>query len=239
MVDAAAGPPDVVAVTGAWRPTTAAGRVMVLAAVLVAVQAMVFFGLRAGETRVLFDAAEIAPSLEIYGDKALSQTFIARADGLTAITLYPQPRQRPTTGTVELTLEVDPQMLIAHTSVAAADFIGRPEWTWTFPPVAASARQRFLLRVGVRDATEGSGLSLAIGPPTYADGALAVGGRAQWGDLRFQTRSQYSRVVDLLRRRPGVRHGVWVSVAACAVMILLATSLSALTLGLIQDRAGE
>lgn len=218
-----------------------------LAAVLVAVQATVLFGLRVAETRVLFDPAEIAPSIELYGDRVLSQTFIAQSDGLTAITLYPHQRQGPIKGTVELTLERDPptpvpltvaQMPVARATVAAADF-ARPEWTWTFPPVEASARRLFRLRVAVPDAAEGSGLSLACGPPTYGDGALHVGVRAQWGDLRFQTRSQYSRVVDLLGRRPTVRRGAWVPVALCAAMVLLATSLSALTFGLIRDGAVE
>ena len=88
-------------------------------------------------------------------------------------------------------------------------------------------------------AAEGSGLSLATGPPTAFDGTLTVGGRPQWGDLQFQTRSEHSRVVDLLQRRPAVRRAAWVPVAACAAMVLLATSLSAVTLGLIRDRALE
>jgi hypothetical protein len=121
--------------------------VAALAAVLVAVQAAVLFGLRAGETRTRFDPAEIAPSLEAYGDRTLAQTFIAQADGLTAITVYPSPRRSPLKGAVELTLEVDSQTPVARATVAAADFLARPEWTWTFPPVAASARRLFRLRV--------------------------------------------------------------------------------------------
>ena len=99
--------------------------------------------------------------------------------------------------------------------------------------------RRFRLRVGLPDAAEGSGLSLAIGPPNYADGKLHVGVRPQWGTLRFQTRSKYSRVIDLLRRRPSVQRGVWVTTAACAAVVLLAVSLSALAVGLIRDRAVE
>jgi len=209
------------------------------AAVLVALQATVLFGVRVAEIRMLFTPAEIAPSLELYGDRVLSQTFIPHADGLTAITVYPVPRQGPVKGPVELTLELDGQAQVRRATVAAADVVARPEWTWTFPPVAASAMRTFRLRVALPDAAEGSGLSLAIGPPTYADGALHVGVRAQWGDLRFQTQSQHARVIDLLRRRPAVRRGAWVAVAACAAMVVLATSLSALTIGLIRDRAVE
>jgi hypothetical protein len=209
----------------------------VLAAVLVAIQAAVVFGLRAGETRVLFDPADIVPTLELYGDRVLSQTFVAQADGLTAITLYPNPRPGPMAGTVELMLDVDSGTPVARATVAAADFLARPEWTWTFPPVTASARRPFRVRIAVPAALERGGLTLASGPPTYSDGSLHIGVRAQWGDLRFQTRSHYSRVVDLLQRRPTGQRGAWVPVAAAAAMVLLAASLSALTLGLIRERA--
>jgi hypothetical protein len=217
------------------RSSGSLGPVAALAALLLVVQATVLFGLRVGDTRVLFDPADVAPSIELYGDRALSQTFLAQADGLTAITVYPIARG-PAAGPVALTLEVGGQT-VARATVATADFLARPEWTWTFPPVAESARREFRLEVGVPDAAEGSGLHLAIGPPTYAGGALHVGGRAQWGDLRFQTRSQFARVVDQLQRRPTVRHGAWVPVAACAAIVLLAASLSALTIGLMRDRA--
>jgi hypothetical protein len=210
-----------------------------IAAGLVAVQAVLLFGLRVGETRTLFDAASVAPSLELYGDRALVQTFVAQADGLTAITLYPLRRKGPVAGSVQLALEADPQTPVARATVPAAEFLARPEWTWTFPAVETSARRLFRLQVRVPDVSEGGGLSLAIGPPIYVDGVLAIGGRAQWGALRFQTRSRYSRVIDLLRRRPSVQRGAWVGFAAGAAMVLLATSLAALTLGLIQDRAVE
>jgi hypothetical protein len=217
------------------------GPVAALAVVLVAVQATVLFGLRPAETRVLFDPAVVAPSLPIHGDQTLSQTFVPQADGLMAITLYPSVRERPIAGTVELTLtpELEPQTPVARASVAAADVFAGPEWTWEFPPIEASARRELRLRVAIPQAVERSGLSLAIGPPTYADGILYIGVRPQWGDLRFQTRSRYSRVVDLLRRRPSVQRGAWVLVAAGAAMIVLAASLSALTVALVRDRAGE
>jgi hypothetical protein len=223
----------------ASRRMPSAGPVAMLAAVLVAVQAAVVFGVRVAETRPVFNPAELAPSLELYGDRVLSQTFLAHADGLTAITVYPVRRAGPVAGPVEVTLEVEGQAPIARASVPAADVVAGPEWTWTFPPVAASAMRRFRLRVALPRAAEGSGLSLAIGPPTYGDGALHVGVRPQWGDLRFETRSEHSRVIDLLQRRPAVRRGAWVTVAALAAMLVLAASLSALTLGLIGDRAAE
>jgi hypothetical protein len=224
-------------VTKAAQRSTSWAPAIVLTIVLVAVQATVFFGLRAGDARLLFDTAELAPSLEIYGDRTLSQTFIAQADGLSAITVYPSPQRRPATGRVDLTLEDDAQTPIVRATVAAADLVGRAEWTWRFPPVEASARRRFRLRVALPDAAEGSGLSLATGPPTAFGGTLTMGVRPQWGHLQFQTRSEHARVVDLLQRRPTVRHGAWLAVAACAAMVLLATSLSALTLGLIRDGA--
>ena len=225
--------------TPAGRTSIPVAPVVMLAVVLLAVQATVLFGEHVGETCLLFEPAEIAPSLELYGDRVLSQTFIPQADGLTAITVYPIQRHGPVKGPVELTLELEPQIPVAHAIVAAADVVARPEWTWTFPPLEASAMRRLRLRVGLPDAAEGSGLSLAIGPPNYADGKLHVGVRPQWGTLRFQTRSKYSRVLDLLRRRPSVHRGVWVTMAACAALVLLAVSLSALAVGLIRDRAVE
>jgi hypothetical protein len=223
-------------VSRAGQPSGSRGLFATIAAVLVAVQAVVLFGVRAGETRVLFQPSEHASSLELFGDRTLLQTFVSHADGLTAITLYPIPRPGPATGSVELTLEDGAGSAIARATVPAADVVARPEWTWTFPPVAASARQQFGIRVAVPHAAEGSGLSLTIGPPTYGDGLLSIGGRTQWGDLRFQTQSRHARVIDLLRRRPAVERGAWVTVAAAAASVLLATSLSALILGLIRDR---
>lgn len=206
-----------------------------LAVALVVLQAAVLFGLRAGETRLLFPPADLAPSLEVYGDQTLLQTFVATADGLSAITVYPTPGRGTASGTVQLSLESGPGPAFARTSVPVEAFLARPSFTWTFPPIGGSARQPFALRVALPGATEGHGLKLAIGPPNYAGGTLSVGSRAQWGDLRFETRSQYSRVVDLLRRRPTVRHGAWVPIAGCAGMVLLAASLAALTLGLVSD----
>jgi hypothetical protein len=232
---------DVVRLTvsrAAW-PSGSRGLLVAIAAVLVAVQAAVLFGVRAGEIRELFDPAELAPSIELYGDRSLLQTFVAHADGLTAITLYPVSRRGPATGRVELTLEDGSGSPIARETVPAAAFLARPEWTWTFAPVPASARQRFGVRVAVPEAAERGGLSLTIGPPEYVDGVLSVGGRVQWGDLRFQTRSRHARVIDLLRRRPGVQRGPWVGIAACAAAVLLAASLAALAGGLLRDRTAD
>jgi hypothetical protein len=211
----------------------------ILAAALVVLQALVLFRERVAEVRLLFSPAEIAPSLELYGDRILTQTFVAHADGLRGITVYPMRRTGAPTGPVELTLESAAQAVVAHAIVPAAEFAARPEWTWTFPPIESSATRQFRLRVALPQAAEGNGLSLATGPPSYGEGALHVGVRAQWGDLRFQTQSQYSRVIDLLQRRPAVRRGAWVTAAACAAMVLLGASLSALAMGVVGDRAAE
>ena len=124
--------------SASWVP------VAVLAVVLVAVQATVFFGLRAGETRLLFATAELAPSLEVYGERTLSQTFTAQADGLTAITVYPSPRRGPITGMVELTLEGDSPTPLARASVARRTSpVARPSpgrfRRWRRPPGGSCA----------------------------------------------------------------------------------------------------
>jgi hypothetical protein len=181
------------------RPRLIAVAVAVTA--LAAAESWLLFGKRSGEVAYAPSAAEMAPSLEVYGDTALSQTFVPGADGLESLTIYPARAGTPTAGVAEVVLDGEGEPIpLARVAVPATRLATGEAWTWHVPRIEQSAGRRFTLTIRVPAAARGQGLRFVIGPPAYRWGELRVGGRPQWGDLKFETRAARARTIDTLRQ---------------------------------------
>jgi hypothetical protein len=174
---------------------------VVATAVLLGAEAWLLAGKRSGEVAYLPAAAETVASLEVYGEIALSQTFVPGADGLESITLHPRSAGRSPVGAAELVLEADGDAVAqARATVPAAALVAAEAWTWRIPRIEASAGRRFRITVRVPAAARGEGLTFELGPPDYRWGELRIGGRQQWGDLKFATGASRARTLDTLRQ---------------------------------------
>lgn len=208
------------------RPPLPAARLAFGAAVLLLLVAewYLLFVKRSGETAYLPAPSISAASLEVAGDATLSQTFVSHADGLSALTVFPRPATggEPPAGAAELTLRAgDARTLVTRTRLPASDMAGREEWTWTLPRIDRSAGERFELEIALPDAPPGRGLRFVIGEPRYVAGDLTIGGRQQWGDLKFRTRAERARTVDTLRATQRAAGGLVGSEAALVLGLLL------------------
>jgi hypothetical protein len=179
---------------GVSRSPAAVGAVLIGA--LFVLQAWLLAGPRVGEARFLPPPRETAPSIEIFGERDLLFTFVSHADGLRSVTIYPRAVGGTLRGRVLLRLEGGGG--VQDAVVPAEAIVARDEWTWHVAPVARAAGYPFALRVRAPDSVEGQGLQLATGPPNYVDGELFIGGRPQWGDLKFETRASGARAFDRL-----------------------------------------
>lgn len=183
--------------SGRFRPWTSRAALVFL--LLLAAEAWILFGERFGEPAHHPAPRETVPSLEIARGVLLSQTFLVGADGLSALTFHPVTTGRVPEGTVELSLFVGRDTLLARSRFPAREVFATDTFTWRFPTVESSAGGVFTFWF-VLDSPPGLGGSLAVGPPGYADGELYLAGRPQWGDLKFATRAEWARTIDVLRR---------------------------------------
>jgi hypothetical protein len=97
-------------------------------------------------------------------------------------------------------VELETGGAVARTTVPAAALTESVPFEWTIPRIDRSAGRRFQLVVSAPDAPPDQGLLLDVGAPLYAGGALAVGGRDVWGDLKFSTRAARARAIDAIRQ---------------------------------------
>jgi hypothetical protein len=212
------------------RPLLIAG----LALAALAVEAWLLFGRRSGEPAYEPPAAVVVPSLEAAGPVAITQTFVPGADGLVAIRFVPLPSATALRSPVDLRLDaVDSEVPLAQRRLRPEELTpGQPFW-WEVPKIERSAARRFTLRVSVPDAPPGEGLRLAVGPPDYRWGELAVGDRGQWGDLVFATRATQVHVIDTLRTlRRGVPWPLRTDGALALGLLLLNAAAAAVVLHL-------
>jgi hypothetical protein len=113
---------------------------------------------------------------------------------------------------------------LAHESLDAArlDLSASGSIVVKTAPVTPSAGTRFRVDVAMPQAPRGHGVRLESGGPTYEYGAMTIGGRQEWGDLKFRTLAERSTVVRnirLLRRPwPSVLHndGIWILILLIA-----------------------
>ena len=157
---------------------------------------------------------------EVNAETPLSQTFVAHADGFNGIEIFARPSEQPAVGPLDIRVsQVVGEKLtpLAHVSldVARLDLSAAGSVVVATPPLTPSAGAPLRLDVAMPQAPRGHGVRFEAGGPTYAYGALSIGGREEWGDLKFRTlaeRATVMRNIRLLRRTwPAPLHndGVW------------------------------
>jgi hypothetical protein len=172
-----------------------------MAAVL-AFQGYAWLVKRAGETAYLPSASELAAPVYVGGDSVVRQTFEMWADGLHAVRLYARPKGGVPVGTVQLEL-IDVSaggVSVTRRALPAATLTESVPFEWTIPRIDQSVGHTFQIVISAPDAPPEQGLLLDVGLPLYGGGALSVGGREAWGDLKFSTRAARARAIDALRQ---------------------------------------
>jgi hypothetical protein len=198
-----------------------------LAAVAIGVEVWLLVARRSGEVAYQPSSAVVAPSLEIAGANDLTQTFVPGADGLAAVSFVPLLASGPPQGPIDLELDAEgSDVAMAKRRLRPDELADRTPFTWEVPRVENAAGRHFTLRISAPDAPAGHGLHVAVGPPDYLWGTLRAGGRAQWGDLVFETRATRVHVLDVLRQWRRQTPGV-LGTDAALVTILLALNLAA------------
>jgi hypothetical protein len=201
------------------------GRRVTLALLLAAIVGYEAYALwikRSGETAFAPSARERSLSPEIAGAVTLEQTFVMHADGLDVVRVFPHPSTATPAGTAHLMLVGEGYVQpVATTTLPASSVAAAAAFAWRVPRVDRSAGRIYALRVSVPDAGPGHGLRFEIGPPGYDQGDLSIGGRAFWGDLRFETRAERVRLVDSLDDLRRQAPPVWRSDIILVVAMLL------------------
>ena len=92
----------------------------------------------------------------------------------------------------------------------------------TTPHVDSSAGELFRLDLAMPQAPHGQGLRFEAGGPTYFEGKMEIGGRQEWGDLKFRTMADrttvYRHFRHLKRSWPPVLQSGAVSILVLAIV---------------------
>lgn len=157
-------------------------------------------GLTANEPR----RGDLHLTREVNADTPLSQTFMMHADALTGVELFARPSGQPAVGPVEVVVSQQfasgwAPVTHAAVDVSSIDLAGSGSILVTTPRVETSAGGLFRVDVSMPRAPAGQGLRFEAGGSTYSEGSLTLGGREEWGDLKFRTRAARATVQRNLR----------------------------------------
>jgi hypothetical protein len=127
--------------------------------------------------------ADVAP-IKLQAGGLVGQSFVARDDGLDAITLQLAPYKLGT-GNVELSLRDSPAAAepIATASIPISAIVGAGQYRFDLSVPLSSRQADYYFEVGVSG--EGSVNIFITQPDTYVDGSLYIQGSAHTGDLVF------------------------------------------------------
>lgn len=160
---------------------------------LFAYEGYALFVQEGGTTSHVPDARDLHLTREVNQTTSLQQTFVMHADGLQAIDVFVRPSESPPVGPLQAVVsrEIggrwDP---IATVRVDAATIDTTSFTRIRIPRVDMSAGFTYQLDVSMPDAPPGHGLRFEAGGPTYVQGSMTIGGRTEWGDLKFRTEAQ-------------------------------------------------
>jgi hypothetical protein len=159
-------------------------------------------GLTANEPR----AADRHLTREVNADTPLTQTFVMHGDGFSGVELFVRRSDQPPIGPVEVVISQDlPAGWVPFSrstiDVASIDLDGDGSMLVTTPRVEQSAGFGFLVQVSMPRAPRGHGLRFEAGGSTYVQGHMTLGGREEWGDLKFRTRAARATVLRNIRHQ--------------------------------------
>ena len=128
---------------------------------------------------------------EIFDTHRVEQRFLVKADGLSAVTIYPRAASPSPTGTVvihlrDITGGHDHDVVIQQMPLVS--MARTKSFTLRFPPQPSVFRE-YALDITVDGASDGQGIGLlASRGEGYRGGTLFIdAGRPRWGDLIFET----------------------------------------------------
>jgi hypothetical protein len=160
---------------------------------------------------------------EVNADTPLSITFRVHANGFSGVEIFARPSDQPPAGPMEVMIsretgETWTPVRRARLDVSRLDLNGSGSVMITTPHVDSSAGVFFRLDVAMPQAAPGQGLRFEAGGPTYIEGWMTIGGRAEWGDLKFRTMSERTTVFRNVRH---LRHSWPPLLRNDAVLLLL------------------
>jgi hypothetical protein len=160
---------------------------------------------------------------EVNADTPLSQTFRIHANGFSGVEIFARPSEQPPSGPLDVMISRETgdtwtPVRRARLELSRFDLTGTGSVMITTPRVDSSAGVVFRLDVAMPQALPGQGLRFEAGGPTYIEGAMTIGGRAEWGDLKFRTVSERTTV---FRNVLHLRHSWPALLRNDAVLLLL------------------
>lgn len=160
-----------------------------------------------GATSHLPPARDLHLTREVNQVSSLQQTFVMHADGLQAIDVFIRPSDQPSVGPLQVKLsmlfgsEIDQLSAgfshwapVATVAVDPATIDLTSSTRIPIPRIDASSGVIYQLDFTMPHAAPGHGLRFEAGGPTYVQGSMVIGGRPEWGDLKFRTEAQRATV---------------------------------------------
>jgi hypothetical protein len=170
--------------------------------VLFAYEAYALFVRQSGLTEHEPRPRELHLTREVNAVTPLRQTFVMHADGFNGVELFARPSAQPPVGRLEVVVWqlVEPEWVVVKRSTIDASSLDlRGSVVIATPRVDWSAGFLFRVDVAMPEAPRDHGLRFEAGGPTYVQGAMEIGGRPEWGDLKFRTRAERSTVLRNLQ----------------------------------------
>jgi hypothetical protein len=145
---------------------------------------------------------ELHLTREVNVNTPLSQTFVMHAEGFQGVELFARPSDQPPSGPLEVVVMQETEagwvfLSRSQIDVESIDLAGSV--VVTTPRVDHSAGTAFRVDVTMPQAAPGHGLRFQAGGPTYVQGVMTIGGRQEWGDLKFRTRASRATVLRNLQ----------------------------------------
>jgi hypothetical protein len=172
---------------------------------LFAYEGYALFVQEGGATSHLPPARDLHLTREVNQAASLQQTFVMHTDGFQGVEFVARASDQPAIGPLDVVVSApDPnrgdewvplgRQRIDASSIALGSFT-----RVTVPRIDYSAGFAYRIEIAMPDAPPGHGLRFEAGGPTYEQGRLMIGGREEWGDLKFRTVAQRATVFRSVR----------------------------------------
>lgn len=176
--------------------TWSIGIILVMVVALTSVILLSFYRQVACEGQLLNHEFEPSPEQQVWGDRVVSQSFVAPRDGLSRIAVMFLTFQRQNRGEVSVRLleapadEDNPLMGTEQfRGMFEAAEVSDQEWvTFDFAPINDSAGKTYLITIEARESVKGQTLAAAgIQKDVYKPGGAHLGVVPLRADITFQT----------------------------------------------------
>lgn len=170
--------------------------------VVLAYEGYAFFIKEAGEAENIASASDWHLTGEVAGANVLEQGLVPHADGFDGLDVWAHATGPAPEGPVRFAITQNNGAgleTLARVSYPAADVVSTRPFHVTIPRIDLSAGQQYTFHIAVPEATPGHGLRFEASGPAYAQGAMTLGGRQEWGDLQFRTTAERTTIYRNIR----------------------------------------